>query len=211
MGGTMRAPFTALVFTLELTHDLNALPALLIGCVAAQTVTVLLLKRSILTEKIARRGHHITREYSIDHFELLRVEEVMEKNMPVIPADLKVTAFADLIASGESPVARRQATLIVDEQGDLAGIITRGDVIRSLDNNSEGKMTVLEAGQRDLIVTYPDEVLHQAISIMLQHNIGRLPVVGRDNPRNVLGYLGRTAVMNARLRRFEEEHIRERG
>ena len=81
MGGTMRAPFTALVFTLELTHDLNALPALLIGCVAAQTVTVLLLKRSILTEKIARRGHHITREYSIDHFELLRVE-LLERIRP---------------------------------------------------------------------------------------------------------------------------------
>src|ERR1043166_8773741 len=80
MGGTMRSPFTGMVFLLELTHDLNALPALLIGCVAALGVTVLLLRRSILTEKLARRGHHITREYSVDLFELLRVSEVMDAN-----------------------------------------------------------------------------------------------------------------------------------
>ena len=87
MGGTMRSPFTGMVFLLELTHDLNALPAVMVGSVAALGVTVLLLRRSILTEKIARRGHHITREYSVDLFTLLRVGEVMDKNPPTIPAE----------------------------------------------------------------------------------------------------------------------------
>ena len=64
MGGTMRSPLTAMVFAVELTHDWNLLPALLVGCVGAHGVTVLLLRRSILTEKLARRGHHISREYS---------------------------------------------------------------------------------------------------------------------------------------------------
>ncbi len=85
MGGTMRSPFTGMVFMLELTHDLNALPALMVGSVAALGVTVLLMRRSILTEKIARRGHHITREYSVDLFNLLRVGEVMDENPPTIP------------------------------------------------------------------------------------------------------------------------------
>jgi CBS domain-containing protein len=211
MGGTMRAPFTAMVFTLELTHDLNVFPALLIGCVAAQTVTVLLLKRSILTEKIARRGHHITREYSIDHFELLRVGEVMDKNVPTIPAGFKVSEFMELIASGRSSLAGRQAAMIVDDQGDLAGVITRGDVLRSLEHNRDGSMTVMEAGKSDLLITYPDESLHRAVTVMLQNDIGRLPVVGRDNPRKLLGYLGRTAVLSARMKGIEEEHVREKG
>ncbi|MDE3067341.1 MAG: chloride channel protein [Verrucomicrobiota bacterium] len=79
MGGTMRSPLTGRIFILELTHDLNALPALFIGSVAALGVTVLVLRRSILTEKLARRGQHIAREYSVDLFELVRVGEVMDR------------------------------------------------------------------------------------------------------------------------------------
>ncbi|HVU07493.1 MAG TPA: chloride channel protein [Verrucomicrobiae bacterium] len=210
MAGTMRAPLTAMVFALELTHDLNTLPALLVGCVAAQAVTVLLLKRSILTEKIARRGHHIIREYSIDHFELLRVGEVMEKNAPTVTAALKISEFIQLIASGESPLARRQAALIVDEKNELAGIITRGDLIRALEENHDGEMTVLEAGKREVRVTYPDEILHDAISDMLRNKIGRMPVVSREHPKKILGYLGRAAIVGARRKNLEEETIRAR-
>ncbi|HJW13914.1 MAG TPA: chloride channel protein, partial [Thermoanaerobaculia bacterium] len=86
MGGTMRSPLTAILFTLELTHDWNILPALLVATVAAHGVTVLLLRRSILTEKIARRGYHLVREYTVDPFEIHRVEEVMDRNVPTIPA-----------------------------------------------------------------------------------------------------------------------------
>jgi CIC family chloride channel protein len=72
MGGTMRSPLTAMIFAVELTRDFNLFPALLIGSIAALGVTMLLMRRSILTEKFTRRGHHITREYSIDPFELAR-------------------------------------------------------------------------------------------------------------------------------------------
>ena len=85
MGGTMRAPLTGMVFLLELTHDLNALPALMIGSVAALGVTVLILRRSILTEKIARRGLHVTCEYSIDPLNFLRVGQVMDSDPPTVP------------------------------------------------------------------------------------------------------------------------------
>ena len=78
MGGTMRSPFTAVAFMVELTHDVNVLPGLLVACVAADAVTVLLMKRSILTEKVARRGYHLTREYSANPLHLLRVQDVME-------------------------------------------------------------------------------------------------------------------------------------
>jgi len=211
MGGTMRSPLTAMVFTLELTHDLNVLPGLMVGCIAAHAVTVLMLRRSILTEKIARRGFHVTREYGIDPLAALRVEEVMDRNAPVISADLKVSKLSDLIARHDPSVSKRQGTLIVDENKRLVGIITRGDVVRALDNATNGEMTVLEAGSQNLIVAYPDEILHDAVTKMVRNDIGRLPVVSRNNPHNVLGYLGRAAVMTARLRRVEEEHDRERG
>ena len=70
---------------------------------------------------------------------------------------------------------------------------------------------MLEAGSRNLVVTYPDEILHDAVSKMVRNDIGRLPVVSRENPRQLLGYLGRASVMTARLRRHEEEHVREPG
>src|SRR3954466_10532276 len=84
MGGTMRSPLTAMIFTLELTHDLNLLPGILLGTIAAHALTVLLLRRSILTEKVARRGFHITREYSVDPLTAMRVEEVMDTEVPTV-------------------------------------------------------------------------------------------------------------------------------
>ena len=210
MGGTMRSPLTSMIFTLELTHDLNILPALLISCIAAHALTVLWLRRSILTEKVARRGFHVTREYSVDPLAVLRVGEVMDRNPPSVPASMKVSELSDLIANGHPELSHRQGTLIVDDEGKLAGIITRGDLLRAIEKSPDGS-TVLEAGTRHLIVTYADEVLHDAVTRMVRHDIGRLPVVRRDNPQKAIGYLGRASVMTARLRRHEEEHHREAG
>jgi CBS domain-containing protein len=70
---------------------------------------------------------------------------------------------------------------------------------------------VLEAGSRELIVAFPDEVISEASDKMLQNDIGRLPVVERSDPRKLIGYLGRHGVMAARLRRLHEEHVRDRG
>ncbi len=210
MGGTMRSPLTSMIFTLELTHDLNLLPALLVACIAAHALTVLWLRRSILTEKVARRGYHVTREYSVDPLAVLRVGEVMDRKPATVPANMKVAELSDLIASGDPELSHRQATLIVDDEGKLAGIITRGDLVRSLDKLPDG-CTVVEVGTQHLIVTYPDEILHDAVTRMVRHDIGRLPVVRRDDPRQIVGYLGRASVMMARLRRHEEENTREAG
>ena len=90
LGGTMRAPFTAILFALELTHDINVLLPLLVAAMLAHATTVLLLKRSILTEKVARRGFHITREYATDPLEILFVREVMRTKLVALPADATV-------------------------------------------------------------------------------------------------------------------------
>jgi CIC family chloride channel protein len=211
MGGTMRSPLTGMIFILELTHDLNSLPALLIGSVSALCVTVLLLRRSILTEKLARRGQHIAREYSVDVFELMRVGEVMDRHPPLVPATMTVAALSDRIARGDPAVAGRQGTLITDASGNLAGIITRGDLMDVLQSGEADRTTVLEAGSADLVVTHSDATLHDAIALMLKRDIGRLPVVDRDHPTRLVGYLGRADILAAKLRRQEEEEKRERG
>jgi chloride channel protein, CIC family len=164
MSGTMRAPLTGIFFLLELTHDLNTLPVLLSGCAAALGVTVLVLRRSILTEKLARRGQHIAREYSVDLFELARVGDVMDTDVPLIPASTPLPRFSARIASGDPLVCTRQGTLLGDENGDLVGIITRGDVVRSFERSRDQSLSVGEVGSSRLIVTFPDETLHDAIA-----------------------------------------------
>ncbi|MBL9218252.1 MAG: chloride channel protein [Opitutaceae bacterium] len=211
MGGTMRSPLTGMVFVLELTHDLHALPALLVGSVAALCVTVLLLRRSILTEKLARRGQHIAREYSVDVFALARVADVMDRNPPVVPASLTVAALSHRIAQGDPQLAGRQGTLLLDEAGRLAGIITRGDLLNCVQEGNPDTTTVLEAASTDVAVTYPDETLQEAIGTMLKRGIGRLPVVAREDPGRVVGYLGRADILAARSRLHEEEELREKG
>jgi H+/Cl- antiporter ClcA/CBS domain-containing protein len=210
MGGTMRAPLTGMIFLLELTHDLNALPALLVGSVASLGVTVLLLKRSILTEKLARRGQHIACEYSVDVFDSIRVGEVMDRRPPMVEADTTVAALAGQIAQAGSVFARRQATLIV-EHGHLVGIVTRGDLLRAQQAQDTGKLTVLNAGTADPVTAFADETLNDAMNKMLRKDIGRLPVVERGAPRRILGYLGRAEILAARMRQHAEEHHREQG
>ncbi len=211
MGGTMRSPLTGMIFVLELTHDFNALPALLVGSVAALCVTVLLLRRSILTEKLARRGQHIAREYSVDIFELTRVADVMETPAPTIGADIEVGDLSELIARGDPRVATRQATILLDADGHLAGIVTRGDLMTALQRDPAGRAPASSIAHAEVAVAFPDETLHDALTRMLARSVGRLPVVDRADPRKVVGYLGRADILAARLRQHEEEDRRERG
>ncbi|HLX07699.1 MAG TPA: chloride channel protein [Thermoanaerobaculia bacterium] len=211
MGGTMRSPLTAILFTVELTHDWNLLPALLVGAVVAHGATVLLLRRSILTEKVARHGHHLVREYSVDPFEVHRVGEVMDRGVVTIPATMTVADLSARIAAGDPALTGRQGIPIVDEGGELVGIITRSDLMRAMEAEGGREATVLAAGTRDLVVGYPDELIRDAVSRMLGHDIGRLPIVDRHDHRRLLGYLGRAGVMRARVRIYEEENLRERG
>jgi chloride channel protein, CIC family len=211
MGGTMRSPLTAMVFALELTHDIAALPALLVGCVAAHTVTVLLMRRSILTEKVARRGHHMTREYGVDPLQLMRVGEIMDTAIQAIPADMTVSGLSEAIAREEPAFTRHQAYPIVTAKQRLAGIITRKDISRSLAEHPLGDQTVLAAGNSGLLKIHPDDLVETAVERMIKNGVGRLLVVDRKDEGRLVGYVGRSAVMLARLKRVDEEYVREPG
>jgi CBS domain-containing protein len=96
LGGTMRSPFTAILFSLELTHEFNMLFPLMIAVFVSYGLTVLTMKRSILTEKVSRRGFHLTREYAIDPLETMFVREVMrERRLKDLTDRTRLTAFPD--------------------------------------------------------------------------------------------------------------------
>jgi CIC family chloride channel protein len=211
MGGTMRSPLTAVAFMLELTDDIQVLPALLIACAAAHAVTVLIMRRSILTEKVARRGYHVMREYIVNPLTRVRVADVMERDAPTIAADQKVDLLFRRLAAHDPVLGRRYAWPLVNESGALVGIVTRGDLVRALEREEDGQISVLEAGSTGLIVTYPDELVDEALDKMVRHDIGRLPVVERHNPTRLLGYLGRTGIANSWRWVVEEEQIQNTG
>jgi CIC family chloride channel protein len=210
MGGTMRSPLTAVAFMLELTDDIRVLPGLLIACAAAHAVTVLVMRRSILTEKVARRGYHVMREYIVNPLARVRVEDVMERDAPTLQQDQKLDVILRGLAAHDPVLGRRYAWPLVDAGGKLTGIVTRGDLVRMLEREGSQDMTLLEAGSSDPVVTYPDELLEEAVEKMVRHDIGRLPVVDRSDPARLLGYLGRTGIA-AGWRQVLEEERRDGG
>ena len=211
-GAASRATFSFIIFAFEITRDYNSvLPLMLVAVIADGIAMLFMPNSSIMTEKLARRGLRVHQDYEADALTQATVGETMEKDAPVIPADTKVGALAEAVARHDPAVARHEALLILDSAGKLAGIITRGDMVRALDKDPSGVMTVQEAGKTHLVVTYPDELVSEAAAKLLRFDVGRLPVVDRSDERKVLGYLGRAAILSARLRRFRDEHVLEPG
>jgi chloride channel protein, CIC family len=207
-----RATFTFIIFAFEITRDYNSvLPLMLVSVIADGIAMLFMPNTSIMTEKLARRGLHVHQDYEADVLSQARVADTMERELPSISAGITVGELAERIAKHDPAVARHEALLILDDAGKLSGIITRGDLLRALAEDSSGALTVQEAGSTHLVVTHPDELIAEAASKMLRYDIGRLPVVDRADHRHAVGYLGRSSVMAARLRSFHDEHVRESG
>ncbi|HZT83229.1 MAG TPA: chloride channel protein [Gemmataceae bacterium] len=219
LGGTMRSPLTGAIFALELTQDVHALPALLIGSVVAHGFTVLAMKRSILTEKVARRGYHVSREYTVDPLERLSVAEVMTPGVVTIPASLPVRELLTGYFLG-GPGQRHQGYPVVDASGNLLGVVTRTNlleewIVRALagpaDGVAEGPIIAYDLILREPIVVYPWESCRTAAERMAEAKVGRLPVVEPADPRKVIGIVTRSDLLKPRARSVEEEMRRERA
>ncbi|MDH3064791.1 chloride channel protein [Achromobacter insolitus] len=205
MGGTMRAPLTATLFAVELTGDMGALLPVLAACVFAYGVTVLLLKRSILTEKIARRGHHVSREYRVDPFDLLRVSQVMTTPVQTLSADWTV---AQAIAHFTTAQPVHTSYPVVDAQGAVVGEVTRADSLAWTLDEDQSARTLGEALQgRELIFGHPEELASQLADRMALSGAGRVPILDRANGR-LVGIVGRKDLFRARARRLREESQR---
>jgi chloride channel protein, CIC family len=147
LGGTMRSPLTGVIFALELTHDVGILLPLLVAVTIAHGFTVLTLRRSILTEKISRRGYHLSREYSIDPLEIIFAREVMREPAPpaVAMTDSNIVAYPDeplrVIVYRMAATGRTELRVVAREDGETVGTLTLTDLLTA-------RSRVLEAEQQ---------------------------------------------------------------
>jgi chloride channel protein, CIC family len=212
LGGVMRSPFTGVVFALELTHRFNALLPLIIGASTAFAVSVLVLKRSVLTEKIARRGYHLTREYDVDPLEVLFIGEVMERDVLTFEHDLEAGQALDAISDThpDNVAVRRQMLYpIVADDTRLLAVITRTQ-LETAAHDGTADTAVLALGIPDPVVAHPDETLRTVAVRMAANSVDRMPVVDRHDATRIVGMISLTMLLAGRLRDLEEARDAER-
>ena len=209
LGGTMRSPFTGIVFAIELTHDLNMMLPLLIAVTIAHACTVLTLRRSILTEKVSRRGYHLTREYSIDPLEILFVREVVRSNIVALSAAMTLEEARTIV--GESPRPRRRQRLypVVDHHHRLLGVVTRSHLEHSI-HRAPPSMCIADIAHSLPVVAHPDEPLRAVVHRMASTGLTRFPVVERGLERRLVGMISLSDLLAGRTRTLDAEHRRER-
>jgi len=210
LGGTMRVPLTSVVFAYELTHDGNVLLPLMLAVIVAHAFTVLIMRRSILTEKISRRGYHLSREYSIDPLEIIFAREVARSSVLALPADATAEQVDASMRSG--PTGRNQQRLFPVLQADrtLVGVITRGDLRKWIElSRTAGTRPLGEMIERRPVLTFDDEPLRLVVAKMAGKGVTRLPVVERGT-RRFVGMIALADLLQARVRLLEAEERRER-
>ena len=210
LGATLGAPLTAIVFAFGLTHDSNALLPLLAATLVAHGFATVVMKRSIMTENIARRGYHIYREYGVDPLERHYVDEVMTQKVDAIDGALSVR---DALADYFGVTQKRRAYPVVRGNGVVLGIVDRAtlDAVRegathhTLDTSLAD---VLKDGS--LVVALPDETCRLVATRLAVHDLERLPVVADRDSMHLLGVVSRSDLVKPSFAHFEEEHKRER-
>jgi CBS domain-containing protein len=205
MGGTMRSPLTATFFAVELTGNTHILLPLMAACVTAHLVTVLLMRRSILTEKVARRGHHLTREYRVDPFALTRARDVMTRNVQTVPETMTLHQAAAFLTD---PATGHPSFPVVNEAGQVVGIVDPPQVLRwrKAGQHRQATLGSLFNGDRPVVV-YPDDYLEGIIEHMSLRNVAHVAVVDRADER-LVGYIGWRDLMTVRTRVLAEEKDR---
>lgn len=206
LGGTLRLPLTAVFFAIGVTGNVHAMLPLLVCCFAAHTVTVLLMRRDILTEKVARRGHHVTREWHADPFVLTQVKDVMATQVETVPATMtlhKATSFLTL------PTTKHPSFPVVDAQNHVIGILNPPTVLawRHAGKHRTATLAELLAGHRAPPVAYPDWYLDNLVEQMNKANIAHMSVVSREDQR-LVGYIAWKDLLRALSKRREQENRR---
>ena len=211
LGGALRAPLTGIVFSFELTHDVNAILPLLVAVVVAHGFTVLVLKRSILTEKVARRGYNITSEYAIDPLQILSVREVMRTNVAALSANMPFAELQQSLSHGGEHGQRLYP--VVGGDSLVIGVVTRGDLeelLAGAQTGDGGGERLVEVIRHDPVVAYMEEPLRAVLHRMAEAGFTRFPVVESAASRRLVGMISLDDLLKGMARSIEEERRRER-
>ncbi len=205
MSGAMRAPLTGALFAAELTGHFEALPLTIAAAAAAYAVSVLVTRRSILTEKIARRGRHVLQEYTVDPLDLLQSADIMTPVPETLPGTLPLREAAAFFAER----ATHRSYPVVDAAGRLLGLASRSDALRwhtdGYDRAARLADVLSDASQP---AAFPHTPIGAVADLMIETGVGRIPIV-EPGTGAVVGILSRHDLLKARsIRRGEE---RRRG
>ncbi|MBS0388999.1 MAG: chloride channel protein [Proteobacteria bacterium] len=206
LAGTMRAPLTAVVFAFGLTHDANAFLPLILSSAVAYGFTVILMPRSILTEKIARRGRHVFREYGVDPLERHFVAEVMTHAVVTIPAAISGAEVREQYFGADQH--HRAYPVVAD--GQLLGMVDRATVASLSPDSLREPIGRLIAGSKPAPTTLGTETCREVAERLAAGGFERLPVVTDDASRRLIGIVSRSDLMKPIRARHEEESVRER-
>lgn len=211
MAGTMACPFTGVVFAVELTHDINMTLPLLISCFLSYFLIVLTMKRSILTEKISRRGYHLSREYAIDPLEILFTREVMRPNVVALPSEVTLDQAREMIRPGQKQHGQHLFP-VVDDEKHLVGTVSRNHLMKAFEEAQSGasRVKLHEIVSPDPVVAFADEPLRVVVYRMIETGFTRFPVMDPEDEKHVLGMVSLDDLLRARSRSLEEERARER-
>jgi chloride channel protein, CIC family len=208
MAGTMRSPLTAIVFALELTHNTGGLLPVATACVMAHATTVLLLRRSILTEKVARRGHHVMREYVVDPFETMRVYQIMAHPVETLPADMLIGDVVEFFTADGTGI-RHKSYPVVNAEAGLAGIVSRSDVLRwTVEGWPTGQSLRDVIADQELTIGYADELVGELADRMSAADASRVPVLRRADGA-VVGLVARRDLLRVRTSHTQSGTERE--
>ncbi|NYT40145.1 chloride channel protein [Sphingomonas sp. R-74633] len=207
MSGAMRAPLTGALFAAELTGHFDVLPLAVIASTGAYAVSVLVMRRSILTEKIARRGRHILQEYTVDPLDFLQAGDVMTRDPATLPGDLPVVGAVEFFAGQ----AAHRSYPVVDAEERLLGLASRSDALRwQTEERQWGTALVDILSDASQPCAYPDTPIGAVADMMVETGVGRIPIVERASNR-VVGILSRHDLLKARSMRRQDETGRDRA
>jgi len=207
LAGVLGAPLTAAVFALGLTGDFNAFLPLLLATGISYGFTVLVMRRSIMTEKIARRGLHIYREYSVDPQERMFVEDVMTHDAITIPSSL---ALEELAAAYFGATQRHRAFPVCDNNGKLIGMLDRDTLLGYIDKHAAATPIGEVLMPSSSLLAFSTETCQSIARRMAAHHVERLPVVADASSLQLIGIVSRSDLVKPAHAVFHEEHVRER-
>jgi H+/Cl- antiporter ClcA/predicted transcriptional regulator len=197
--GASRAMLASVVFAFETTRQPLGLLPLLGGCSAAYLVSLLMMRSTIMTEKLARRGTDVEADYAVDYLSQILVKDVASPDVVALDADNAVEEVRDWMASREDE-SRHQGFPVIDKDGNLLGVVGRGDL---LDLELPIDATVRDVIKRPPVVIFTDNTVRQAADHMVRQGVGRLPVVTRTEPKRVVGIVTRSDLLAAHATRLD--------
>jgi len=190
--GAARAPITAIVMLFEMTRDYNIILPLMIAVVISTVISRSLNRETIYTLKLVRRGvdiHQLGRDSPLRD---ITVGEAMTQDFPtVLPTMLVRDLITKLRRSGHHGFP------VVNKKEEFIGVVTLADVETAMSEAGSSDLTVDDIASKSVVVAYPDEYIHDVFIKLGTQDIGRIPVVARDNPKRLLGVLRRHDVLTA--------------